>query len=358
MTWAKLLLATLLVFWALPLRAHETTRSYVTLIRDGVELSATVRVAFRDIEVVVWMDEDLDGAVTWGEAKARLPAASAYLLSVLDLSAGGPCPLSQDTSGVSDSGGIAYLDLEFHGTCPSATDPLQIGSRLFADVDPDHRMYLTTLSGPSQGTAILSAANPSFVVNPASGDLGGTFFGYLVAGIQHLAGGFDHVVFLLMLMLPAVTVQPDARRAMLQVVTAITGFTVAHALTLTAASTNLLRPPTDLITVLVAGSIVITALDNIFRFLPGPRTGVAAFFGLIHGFGFATVLGGSAMSGSLFVTALLGFNLGIETAQIAVVALTMFALLALRGGKTLLWLGSAAGAAAGVFWILAATGQI
>jgi hypothetical protein len=234
---------------------------------------------------------------------------------------------------------------------------LQAVSRLFADVDPDHRMYLTMTAGATQSTAILSAGNPSFVMTPAASSLSGIFVNYFNAGILHLAGGFDHVVFLLMLMLPAVTLRSDMRRAALQVVTAITGFTLAHALTLTAASTNLLRPPTDLITFLVALSIVITAFDNIRPFLSGPRAGVAAFFGLIHGFGFATVLSGSAMTGWVFATALLGFNLGIETAQIGIVGLTMFALIALRGGKALLWIGSAAGIAAGLFWMSVAIKQ-
>lgn len=76
----------------------------------------------------------------------------------------------------------------------------------------------------------------------------------------------------------------------------ITGLTLAHAVTLTAASADLLRPPTELITGLVAGSIMIAAADNIRRFLAGPRAAVVAFFGLIHGFGFAAVRSGSAMT--------------------------------------------------------------
>ena len=350
------LLVMVAALWAAPLHAHETTRSYVTLTRSGADIATTLRVAFRDIEVVVWLDENLDGALTWAEVQARLPAVSAYADSVLDLSAGGACRLIQSGAGVSDSGGVAYLDIAFHGTCPSATAALTVVSRLFADVDPDHRMYLTVTSGPDQTTAILGKTDPSLTVTSDAGSLTGTFASYFVAGALHLAGGFDHVVFLLMLLLPAVTVQPDTRRALWQVVAAVTGFTLAHALTLTAASTSLLRPATDLITVLVALSIVITALDNIRPFLPGPRTAVAAFFGLIHGFGFATVLGGTAMTGGVFAIALLGFNLGIEAAQIGVVVLTVFALLALRGGRTLLWLGSAAGAAAGVYWLSVASG--
>ena len=354
-------MAAVLLLWfglAAPLAAHETTRSYVSLARDGANVTADLRVAFRDIEVVVWMDENLDGTLTWGEAEARLPAVSEYFLSVFTVTAGGPCAMRQSGAGISQSGGIAYLDLAFEGTCPSARADLQAASRLFADVDPDHRLYLTLRDGPAQSTAILSAASPDFVASAAATGLWGTFSGFFLAGMAHLAGGFDHVVFLLMLMLPAVTVQRDRARAVWGVVTAITGFTFAHALTLTAASTSFLRPPTDLIAVLVAASIVITALDNIRPFLPGPRAGVAAFFGLIHGFGFATVLSGSAMTGGVFATALLGFNLGIEAAQIGVVAASMFALMALRGGRVLLWLGSAAGVVAGLYWTALALGIV
>lgn len=347
-----------LVLWGSALAAHETTRSYLALTRSGTEVSATVRIAFRDIEGVIWMDEDLDGTVTWGEAEARLPALSSYLLSVLDLSAGGDCALTRTGTGVSDSGGLAYLDLVLDGRCPSAAAPLQVTSRLFADVDPDHRMYLTVTAGAFQGSAILGAGNPTFTVRAEASGLAEVFLSHLGAGAAHLMGGFDHVVFLLMLMLPAVTAEADRRRALLQLLMAMTGFTLAHAVTLTAASTTLLRPPTDLITLLVAGSIVITALDNIRPFLPGPRKAAAAFFGLIHGFGFATVLGGSALTGGVFLTALLGFNLGIELAQIGVVAVSVFALFAVRGGKALLWSGSCIGGIAGLYWALLAVGVI
>ena len=98
---------------------------------------------------------------------------------------------------------------------------------------------------------------------------------------------------------------------------AVTGFTLAHALTLTAATTELLRPPTDLIEALIALSIVVTAADNVRPFIPAPRAAVAAFFGTIHGFGFASALGALQLTGGGLAVALVGFNLGIEAAQVA-----------------------------------------
>ena len=139
--------------------------------------------------------------------------------------------------------------------------------------------------------------------------------------------------------------------------TAATGFTLAHALTLTAATTELLRPPADLVNALVALSIVVTAADNLRPFIPAPRAAVAAFFGTIHGFGFASALGAMQLTGDLAL-ALVGFNLGIEAAQVALILLTMPALYMLGGGRLLLWAGSAAGGAAGVGWLWAGVSRL
>jgi hypothetical protein len=140
------------------------------------------------------------------------------------------------------------------------------------------------------------------------------------------------------------------RGRVLGVVAAVTGFTIAHAVTLTAAATEILRPPSQLIETLIALSILVTAIDNVRPFIPGPRAALAAFFGTIHGFGFATALSGLALGGGGFVVALLGFNLGIEVAQLGVVLLALPALATL-GGRWVLWAGSALAAAISLVWL-------
>lgn len=345
----KVLWALVLMLLGSAVAAHETTRSYLSINRTGADVTATLRVAFRDVEVVVWMDEDLDGALTWAEVQGRLPAVTSYVQSSIDLTAGGACVMSTGKAGTSTSGGIAYLDLTFSARCPSATGPLVVQSRLFTDVDPDHRMYLTA---QGTGTAkILGRNTPIARLDPDADGLWQVARQYFAAGVEHLLTGPDHIVFLMMLLLPAVTLGASPRAAAWQVLSAVTGFTLAHALTLTAATTLLLRPPTDLISFLIAMSILITAADNVRPFLPGSRAAAAAFFGLIHGCGFATVLTGTNLGGAAFVAALAAFNLGIEAAQVLVVLATVFALYALRGGRALLWSGSLAGIGAAVWWI-------
>jgi len=345
------LIAFLLLAMTSLAQAHETTRSYLALTRDAAMVTANLRVAFRDIEVAVWLDDNLDGQITWAETTARLPAAQAYVLANIDLAAGGTCAMAAQDAGVSAQGGVAYLDLSFAGTCPDATAALVAESRLFGDIDPDHRLFLSAQTGGVATSAILGRDAPRAQLDGNTGGAFAAFLMYFRMGVDHLAGGADHLLFLLVLMLPAVATPGDARRAGMGVLLAITGFTLAHALTLTAATLQVLRPPTGVIEVLIALSIVVTALDNIRPFIPAPRAAVAAFFGLIHGFGFASVLGGLDLSGGQLALALVGFNLGIEAAQIVAVMIIMPALYMLRAGRLLVWAGSMAAGLAGMVWV-------
>ena len=349
----RLFLVLMALGFATVAQAHETTRSYLTLTRAGQAVTLDFRVAFRDIEVAVWMDENLDGQIIWAELEQRRDAVAAYVMARISLDAGGVCDLRLDRSGASRTGGIDYLDLTFVGQCPAATTPLTLRSDLFLDIDPDHRMFLTAPNGSQSTNDVLRATNPQITLSVGSSGLWATFQSYLWAGVEHLLGGADHIVFLVVLMLPAVAIgrqQPGL--AMRSVIAAVTGFTVAHALTLIAGVTALLRPPPSLIECLIALSILIAAVDNVRPFIPAPRAAVAAFFGLFHGFGFAAALDVLHLNGPDFVLALLGFNIGIEVAQIGLVLILFPALVLLSNGRIVLWLGSGLGGLAGFGWLI------
>ena len=339
-----------------PATAHETTRSYLTIAADNAALEADFRLAFRDIEVAVWMDENLDGQITWGEASRRLAAVETYVLANVSIATPqGLCTLKSDGASASTDAGIDYLDLAFVGTCPtpaSGSPELTVHSTLFTDIDPDHRMFLTAMVQGIRSTALISRAGPTIALDASSQGVLATMAAYFRAGVAHLAGGIDHIVFLLALMLPFVCSARSPKTAGLGILGAVTGFTIAHAMTLTAAATNLLRPNSAMIEALIAVSIILTALDNVRPFLRLPRAAVAAFFGTIHGFGFATALGTLNLSGSALAVALLGFNLGIEAAQVVLVLVTMPLLYLVGAGRWVLWSGSAAAALVGAYWLV------
>ena len=369
----RVLLTLFCLFWAIGAQAHETTRSYLTLTRDGATVNADLRVAFRDIEVAVWMDENLDGQITWGEVRQRQQAIVAYLAARLSLTAGGACPLTLRDSGASASGGVDYLDLALTGTCPQANTPLTLATAVFLDIDPDHRMFVTAPAAGQTVNAMLRASDPQITLTPQSGGWGNTFLRYLQAGAEHLLGGPDHIVFLIVLILPAIygarfggaqsggaqsggaqsgRAQSGIAPAIRGVLAAVTGFTLAHALTLTAAATQVLRPPTGLIECCIALSIILTAIDNIWPFIPAPRAAVAAIFGLFHGFGFASALDALHLQGADFGLALLGFNLGIEAAQVGLVLILFAPLYVLSRGRWPLLTGSGLAILAGGYWLV------
>lgn len=358
----RLILTLCCVLWGAGALAHETTRSYLTVTRDGATVDANLRIAFRDIEVAVWIDEDLDGTITWGEVLRRQDVIVAYLTARLNLTAGGDCTLALGNSGASASGGVDYLDLALTGTCPAANEPLTLASAVFLDIDPDHRMFVSAPAADGATNAVLSASDPEITLEPQSGGWANTFMRYLLAGADHLLGGADHIVFLLVLILPAMygaksaATQPGSRAgiklAIGGVLAAITGFTLAHALTLTAAATHVLRPPTGLVEIFIALSIILTSIDNIRPFIPASRTAVAAIFGLFHGFGFATALDALNLQGVDFGMALLGFNLGIEAAQIGIVMILLGPLYLLSGSRWPLLIGSSIAILAGSYWLV------
>jgi hydrogenase/urease accessory protein HupE len=152
---------------------------------------------------------------------------------------------------------------------------------------------------------------------------------FFVLGIQHILGGYDHLLFLGALLLAA--------RGVGDAVTTLTSFTVAHSLTLGLAVTGVVNAPSGSVEPLIAASIVYVGLENLLRRHPPPRWKLTFGFGLIHGFGFAGALRelGIGSSGLAVALPLGSFNLGVEAGQIAVALVTLPLLSALRARPAL-----------------------
>jgi hypothetical protein len=157
-------------------------------------------------------------------------------------------------------------------------------------------------------------------------------FGAMIRqGLQHIGDGTDHLLFLITLLLPAPLLagrrrwQPatSARRALGRILHVVTAFALGHSLTLAAAASGVVDVPRRPVEVLIAVSIAISAVHAIRPLVPGGEAAIAFGFGLVHGLGFAEVLRELGLSGRDLVIGLLGFNLGIELAQLVVVALLM-----------------------------------
>ncbi|MEJ7807828.1 MAG: HupE/UreJ family protein, partial [Telluria sp.] len=149
---------------------------------------------------------------------------------------------------------------------------------------------------------------------------------YVKDGVWHIWIGFDHILFLLSLLLPAVLLHKAAeqaqtfRAAFIDVLKVVTAFTLAHSITLTLASLQVVALPSRWVESAIAASVVIAALNNIFPLFRGHRPHAAFAFGLLHGFGFATVLADLGLPQGALVLSLAGFNVGVELGQLAIVA--------------------------------------
>ena len=201
-------------------------------------------------------------------------------------------------------------------------------------------------------------------VDRAQGSFWTGFAGVFGLGMRHIAEGTDHLLFLLALLLPAPLLREGrlrwggyggARHAFVRLATLVTAFTIGHSLTLIVGAMAPVAIPTRPVEVAIALSIFVSALHAWRPLLGGREAWVAAGFGLVHGLAFSQVIAGGGLDGWHKAAAVLGFNLGIETVQLLVVAVTApwLILLARSGRYTPVRVGGAAFAAvASLAWAL------
>jgi hydrogenase/urease accessory protein HupE len=144
---------------------------------------------------------------------------------------------------------------------------------------------------------------------------------YLVTGIEHIFLGYDHIAFLIAVVLWA--------RRLVPVIKIVTAFTIAHSITLSLATLNVVVIPSTIVEPAIAASIVYVAMENFFTSDIDGRWRVTFAFGFIHGFGFAGALREIGLPANAVATALAAFNIGVEIGQVAIVAIVIPALIAL-----------------------------
>jgi hypothetical protein len=328
--WLTLLLV--LVLHA-PAWAHKPSDSYLTMrgAPDSSDIAVRWDIALRDLDYVLELDRDGNGALTWGEVRARADDITRYATSHLQLAAGNhactweataPLMLDQHSDGT-----YAALSLTAH--CESLVNGLKAHYSLLFDVDPSHRGLVQWISPGSPTSQALVFSTDSAEQSLALAPHGAweTLRQYVTEGMWHIWIGYDHILFLLSLLLPAVLMRrgshwepaPSLRRSLLEVLKVVTAFTLAHSITLSLAALQVISLPSRLVESTIALSVVVAALNNLKGTIERRRWVMAFIFGLIHGFGFASVLADLGLPQGALVLALVGFNLGVEVGQMAIV---------------------------------------
>jgi tetrahydromethanopterin S-methyltransferase subunit B len=332
------------LFWvfaalALPAAAHKASDAYLQIQRNADTLDLRWDIALRDLDAVLDLDADADQRLSWGEVRTRLPDIGAHALAGLQLQQGRCALAATQPVAIEKRIDGMYLVLQLQARC-DAGKSLDIDYRLFRDVDPTHRGLLR-IEGATGVAPVLRSLDPS--AGNVQVDWPGNAavtpgLGFFRDGVHHILIGYDHILFLICLLLPAVlerggrgwTPVPTWQAAAWPMLGIVTMFTLAHSITLALAGLKIVSLSPRIVEPGIAITILVAALDNLMPVLRGRRKLFAFLFGLIHGFGFAGALGELALPMKEFALALLQFNLGVEAGQLMVVAFALVALLTLR----------------------------
>ena len=323
--------------------AHKPSDSYLSLTIHDNAIAGRWDIALRDLNDAIGLDGDHDGAITWGEVRAQQHEIDAYALSRLILtSEERACPSQPSSHLIDDHTDGAYAVFLFTAVCSKPIERLQADYRLLFDVDAQHKGLLRLTYGTQTMTAIFSQETPTQQFTMGDSSIWIQAGQYLREGIWHIWLGFDHVLFLLALLLPAVLRRvgdrwepaTDFLSAFWEVLAIVTAFTIAHSITLGMATLGLIALPSRLVESAIAASVVFAGISNLYPVLVQRRWLVAFLFGLIHGFGFASVLSDLGLPKESLALSLVSFNLGVEVGQLAIVGVFLPLAYGLRNSWT------------------------
>jgi hypothetical protein len=282
-----------------------------TLVFDRAELGALLPGAPGDAEA----------AAAFASSAAREVIEHRIVRGVrLSDRTGQACPGTLSALGMSENAGIRVTAVY---RCATAPETGGVELAFWDALTPGHRHLALALGGAPRAARdsdpqVLYEGQPRLVLAPVLGEgpaAGGvaSLAGWLALGIEHILGGYDHLLFLLAL----VIVMPVGRT----LAATVSVFTLAHSLTLALATLRVVAPPASWVECAIALSIVYVGLENLTPRAARPRFAIVFGFGLIHGFGFAGALAERGLGVAQTPGALLSFNAGVELGQLAVLAL-------------------------------------
>lgn len=315
MRWPRLLWLAALLGIALPAAAHQVNlvTARVALTPDRT-VSVELGLKGSDVDRLIGTRtyDARQDAVDPAAVETVRSAILAYVSAHLAVTGGGRACLAGHAAILADGDGIIYRN---SFACANAGGDIIYRSTVLTEKDPAARQVVLIAQGKSETQALLDAGNTSVTLSTAPPPLWSTMQRYLLTGIEHIFLGYDHIAFLIAVVLWA--------RRLIPVVKIVTAFTVAHSITLSLAALNVLVIPSSIVEPAIAASIVFVAVENFFARDVDKRWRIAFLFGLVHGFGFAGALRDIGLPPNAVVPALAAFNVGVEIGQVAVVAVVL-----------------------------------
>jgi hydrogenase/urease accessory protein HupE len=306
---------------AIAAQAHQANLSTARVIL-GMDRSVTVEVGLRGSDADRLAGTKIFDPQRELVAPAQVAASAAPIIAYVNqhiavIGAGGkPCSAGIPEL-VSDGDGVIYRN---RFSCRDVGGDIVYRSSVLTDADPAARQVVLLAEGDNAPQALLDATNTSVMLSAPPPSLLSTMQRYLVTGIEHIFLGYDHISFLIAVVLWA--------RRLVPVIKVVTAFTIAHSITLSLAALNIVVIPSTLVEPAIAASIVYVAVENFFSRNIDRRWRITFAFGLVHGFGFASALREIGLPPNAVATALAAFNIGVEIGQVAIVAIVVPVLMA------------------------------
>ena len=332
---AAVFMAALFIFMPCAM-AHKTSYSSLKAVFTGDTVSGTLELAVRDFDFAFFdfAFGPADGSTTidWKQLRRHEAKIAGLLLGKISLgSPGAPCRLDPGPIAVDIRGGEAFMSLPFSGLCKETGEPLQVGYDLMFDVDPQHRALIDIRRDHEVYSGVMSPETKVLQFGLGTTNLRDTILAYIHQGAHHIWIGYDHILFLLSLLLPAVLTRTNNKwlpvdnlaGAFWGIAKVVTAFTLAHSVTLSVAAFGIVELPSRLTESAIAASVMVAAINNIYPVITQRLWVVAFLFGLVHGFGFASVLTEFGLPPDRKLVALVSFNVGVELGQLAIVAVLL-----------------------------------
>jgi hypothetical protein len=299
--------------------AHNASTAF--LYWDSDSNQGRLDVAIVDLQQLTVLDSNADQQILWHEISDAADALERSLQSAIQVSRSEQyCALEVQLQGLTTHLDEHYAAFSLQPDCVAE----QLHYQLLITEDALHKALVSIVGGDNQRLTVLSAEQPRLDLSVDADSRLTRASNFLWQGMLHLWFGYDHMLFLLTLMLAAIGFGGQRARAplvtlMRDLLWIVTAFTVGHSLTLMVAALGWWQPPLRLVEAMIALSVSIAALNVLYPFMGRHTYRLALTFGLIHGFGFASVLGDLLGDSRIPLLELISFNVGLELAQLCVV---------------------------------------
>lgn len=317
-----------------PGEAHTIGLSTGEYAAKGASVLGKLAFARREIaSLVPGIDTNGDGHLTAAEIESARSVLKSRVLGRIAVSAGAaPCAANLVDAGLTEEDGLL---LSGRWDCSSSDSPFAIELALLDDVARGHRHIARVVTATATHDEVLFGDHRKVTIAPevevtvapssasegsdpklrSNADHGTGFWSLFTMGMEHIFTGYDHLVFILGLVL--------VRARLRSLVAVVTAFTVAHSMSLALAVLGVWAPRPSIVEPAIALSIAYVGVENFFVKDASKRWRITFPFGLIHGFGFAGALRELALLPSAVPSALVSFNLGVEAGQLVVLALLL-----------------------------------